>query len=74
MVSHTSALPTKEKRNVRRSRVMKPMPYNHERNGECMQGEAQSLEYFRYARNQSFVAESIRERLNTHNAELKGGA
>lgn len=46
---------------------VKPVPYNPERNVECMQGEAQSLEYFRYARNQSFVAELIRERFSTPN-------
>ena len=48
---------------------VKPVPYNPERNGECMQGEAQSLEYFRYARNQSFMAELIRERFSTPNVE-----
>lgn len=46
---------------------VKPVPYNPERNGECLQGEAQSLEYFRYARNQTAVAKLIREQFNTHN-------
>ena len=51
---------------------VKPVPYNPERNGECMQGEAQSLEYFRYARNQSFMAELIRERFSTPNDIAQG--
>lgn len=42
---------------------IKPVPYNPERNGECLQGEAQSLEYFRYARTRAAVADLIRAAL-----------
>lgn len=51
---------------------VKPVPYNPERNNELLQCETQSLEYFRYARNQTVVAELIREHFNTTNASLDG--
>lgn len=47
---------------------IKPVPYNPERNGECLQGEAQSLEYFRYARTRSAVADLIRAALPEEDA------
>lgn len=45
-----------------------PVPYNPERNGECLQGEAQSLEYFRYARTRTAVADLIRAALPEEDA------
>lgn len=40
----------------------KPVPFNPERSGEYLQGEAQNLEFFRHARNMTYVAELIREK------------
>jgi hypothetical protein len=40
------------------------VPVNPERSGEYMSGESQNLEFFRYERNRTFLAESIRDRLS----------
>lgn len=53
---------------------VKPVPYNPERSGEYIGVETQDMEFFRYARNQSLVAELVRERLNATNVEVRGCA
>ena len=45
------------------AKFTKPVPMNPERRGVYEQGEAQSLEFFRHARNMTPVAELIREKL-----------
>lgn len=50
---------------------VKPVPYNPERNGECVQGEAQVLEYFRHERSRTTVAEVILERFE-RNGRMMG--
>ena len=46
------------------AQFVNPVQMNPERSGEYLQGESQSLEFFRYARNQTFAAELIREKLS----------
>ena len=53
------------------AQFVNPVQMNPERSGEYLQGESQSLEFFRYARNQTFAAELIREKLSP-NAVVSG--
>jgi hypothetical protein len=43
---------------------IKPVPMDTERSGEFFGGESQRLEFFRYERSRTFVAEIIREKMS----------